>query len=295
MLSAVHDWSLCLELRSSVHCIFLDFAKAFDSVAHEHLLIKLQCIGINGELLQWIRSFLTHRLRVVVNGTYSDWLSVRSGVPQGSVLGPLLFLLYIDDLHSIVKHSKLKLYADDVALYREIKSEADCQLLQDDLDLICGWAKKWQLRLNVSKCEALLISNKRRPMSFKYFVNHSPLAWRSAVKYLGVLLWSNLSWSDHCKHVSAKASKTLNFLRHTLWGATTEAKSMTYRCLVRPLLEYACSVWNPHTVSDKATLESVQRRAAHWVCGSRWSPVRKHWSKSSDVCLRELHWPTLSS
>lgn len=150
LLSAVHDWSLCLELRSSVHCIFLDFAKAFDSVAHEHLLIKLQCIGINGELLQWIRSFLTHRLQgVVVNGTYSDWLSVRSGVPQGSVLGPLLFLLYIDDLHSIVKHSKLKLYADDVALYREIKSEADCQLLQDDLDPICGWANKWQLRLNV--------------------------------------------------------------------------------------------------------------------------------------------------
>ena len=121
LLSAVHDWSLCLELRSSVHCVFLDFAKAFDSVAHEHL-IKLQGIGINGELLHWIRSFLTHRLqRIVVNGTYSDWLSVRSGVPQGSVLGPLLFLLYIDDFHNIVRHSKLKLYADDVALYREIK------------------------------------------------------------------------------------------------------------------------------------------------------------------------------
>ena len=125
--AAVHDWSLCLKLCSSVHCIFLDFAKPFDSVAHEHLLIKLQCIGINGELLQWICSFLTHRLqRVAVNGTYSDWLSVRSGVPQRSVLGPLLFLLYIDDLHSIVKHSKLKLYAGDVALCREIQSEADC-------------------------------------------------------------------------------------------------------------------------------------------------------------------------
>ena len=88
LLSAVHDWSLCLELRTGVHCIFLDFAKAFDSVAHEHLLIKLQYIGIDGELLQWIRSLLTHRLqRVVVNGTFSDWLSVRSEVPQGSVLG----------------------------------------------------------------------------------------------------------------------------------------------------------------------------------------------------------------
>ena len=296
LLSAVHDWSLCLELRNSVHCVFLDFAKAFDCVAHEHLLIKLQCLGIDGRLLEWIRSFLTHRLqRVVVNGTYSDWLSVRSGVPQGSVLGPLLFLLYIDDMHRVVKHSKLKLYADDVALYREIKSKTDCMLLQEDLDRICDWATKWQLRLNVSKCESFLISNKRKTISFDYYVNHSPLSWKSTVKYLGVMLRSNLSWSAHCKYASAKASKSLNFLRHTLWGATTEAKSMTYKYLVRPSLEYASVVWSPHTVSDKATVESVQRRAARWACGSRWSPLQNQWSKSSNVCLQELHWPTLSS
>ena len=133
-----------MELRSCVHCVLLDFAKAFDSVAHEHLLLKLQLLGIDGKLLQWIRSFLTHRWqRVVVNGAYSDWLSVKSGVPQGSVLGPLLFLLYIDDLHSVVKHSKLKLYADDIILYKEIKCESDCKLLQEDLDCICDWADKW--------------------------------------------------------------------------------------------------------------------------------------------------------
>ena len=145
LLAAVHHWSLCLELRNSVHCIFLDFAKAFDSVAHEHLL-KLQCLGIDGRLLQWIRSFLTHRLqRVVVNGTFSDWLCVKSGVQQGSVLGPLLFLLYIDDLHCIAKHSKLKLYADDVTLYCKIKSVEDYHLLQEDLDRICDWTNMWQL------------------------------------------------------------------------------------------------------------------------------------------------------
>ena len=243
LLSAVHDWSLCLELRSSVHCVLLDFAKAFDSVAHEHLLLKLQLLGIDGKLLQWIRSFLTHRWqRVVVNGAYSDWLSVKSGVPQGSVLGPLLFLLYIDDLHSVVKHSKLKLYADDVTLYKEIKCESDCKLLQEDLDCICDWADKWQLRLNASKCDAFLISNKRKKISYDYFINRSLLSWKSSVKYLGVFFQSNLSWSHHCKYVAAKASKSLNFLRHTLWGATTEAKSMVYKSLVRPSLEYACTL-----------------------------------------------------
>ena len=97
--------------------------------------------------------FLTYQLQQVVNGTYSDWLDVKLRVPQGSVLGPLLFLLYIDDLHGTVKHSKLKLYADDVTLYQEIKSETDCELLQEDLDRICGWANKWSLCLNTSKCE----------------------------------------------------------------------------------------------------------------------------------------------
>ena len=112
--------------------MFVNFAKVFDSVPYEHLLLKLHCLGITGQLLQseWLRSFLTCRFqRVTINDNYSDWLPVRSGVPQGSVLGPLSFLLYVDDLRTVVSNSTLKLFADDVALYREVTSSADRMLL----------------------------------------------------------------------------------------------------------------------------------------------------------------------
>ena len=224
LLSAMNDWSSCLERRSTTHCVLLDFAKAFDSVPHEHLLLKLHCLGITGQLLHWLRSFLTCRFqRVTINSNYSDWLPVRSGVPQGSVLGPLLFLLYVDDLPSVVSYSTLKLFADDVALYREVTSPADCLLLQKDLDSIYYWTLKWQLRLNASKCLAFFISNKKKLISFTYKIHNTLIAWNSIVKYLGVHIKSNLSWSYHCKIVSAKAKRTLKFLRHSLWGATTTA------------------------------------------------------------------------
>ena len=126
LLTAVHDLAACLERRHSIHCIFLDLAKAFDSVPHTRLLLKLECLGIRGNLLSWLGYFLTKRFqRVVINGTFSQWLPVLSGVPQGSVLGPLLFLLYVDDIHHCVSYSSVQMFADDIALYREIIFPSD--------------------------------------------------------------------------------------------------------------------------------------------------------------------------
>ena len=144
LLSAVHDWVACLERRHSIHCIFLDLAKAFDSVPHKSLLLKLECLGIRGNLLSWLEHFLTKRLqRVVINGTFSDWLPVLSGVPQGSVLSPLLFLLYVDDIYLCVSHSSVQMFADDIALYREIIFPSDRDLLQNDLNQVYAWSCKW--------------------------------------------------------------------------------------------------------------------------------------------------------
>ena len=205
LTEATDDWSQCLEQRSAVHCLLLDFAKAFDSVPHERLLIKLNSLGIRGEILTWLRFFLTERKqRVVINGTFSDWASVTSGVPQGS---PLLFLLDVNDLDSVVKHSTIKLFVDDVLLYAEVNTTKDCLALQDDLSAV---VTRWQLKLNSAKCEALMITNKRKPIPFIYRINQRPISWCSPVKYLGLLVDTKLSWSKHCKFVVGKGIRSLN-------------------------------------------------------------------------------------
>ena len=169
LTEAVDDWAQCLEQRSTVHCLLLDFAKAFDSVPHERLLLKLSSLGIHGKVLSWLRFFLTKRKqRVVINGTFSDWAIVTSGVPQGTVLGPLLFLIYVNDLASVVKHSTVKMFADDVLLYAPANTLKECSSLQNDLTAISSWASRWQLKLNPTKCEALMITNKRKPIPFTY-------------------------------------------------------------------------------------------------------------------------------
>ena len=170
LTEAVDDWSQCLEQRSTVHCLLLDFAKAFDSVPHERLLLKLSSLGIHGKVLSWLRFFLTKRKqRVVINGTFSDWAIVTSGVPQGTVLGPLLFLIYVNDLASVVKHSTVKMFADDVLLYAPANTLKECSSLQNDLTAISSWASRWQLKLNPTKCEALMITNANQ------FHLHTPL------------------------------------------------------------------------------------------------------------------------
>ena len=140
LLTAIHDWAASLERR---HCIFLDLAKAFDSVPHSCLLLKLKCLGIEGYLLQWLRYFLTKRYqRLIIDGSFSNWLPVLSGVPQGSVLGPLLFLLYIDDISQSIWHSSVMMYADDIAIYEEIISLPEQELLQTDFSNVSEWSPK---------------------------------------------------------------------------------------------------------------------------------------------------------
>ena len=144
--------------------------------------------------------------KVVINGVFSDWANVTSGVP---VLGPFLFLLYVNDLDSIIKNSTIKLFADDVLLYAPANTQQECCALQDDLHAISDWANHWQLNLNIGKCEALAITNKWRPVKFSYYINGQPILWNNPVKYLGLLVDGKLTWSKHCRYAINKAIKSL--------------------------------------------------------------------------------------
>ena len=161
----------------STHAIFLNFAKAFDSVPHQRLLIKLNHIEVRDQVLKWTESFLTGRMQqVVVNGCFSSWTPVTSGVPQGSVLGPLLFIIYINDIMDEVS-SNGGLFADNCVIYREVSHGRDAEELQRDLENISNWTKTWQLALNVEKCKVMEITNRRTTIRFEYCLNRTNLEW----------------------------------------------------------------------------------------------------------------------
>ena len=165
LIQVVHEYAKALEKKQQVDVIYLDFAEAFDKVPHNKLLYKLESFGIRGNLLNWFRSYLLgRRHRVVINGKVSDYLPVTSGVPQGSVLGPLLFLIYIyinDMPNCISRETSLPLFADDSKCFRVILGPDDGNALQNDLDRLLDWTKTWGMEFNFSKCKVMRITRKK--------------------------------------------------------------------------------------------------------------------------------------
>ena len=288
LLSTFDDWAKSRNLSIPTDVIFLDLAKAFDSVPHEWLLLKLKSNGIDGSLLNWLRYFLVGRKqRVVVRGSCSDWSRVTSGTPQGTILGPLLFLLYINDITECIS-STVKLYADDTKIYREISDPiTDCQVLQDDLNNLSEWARKWQLRFNADKCESMRITHSRDRSKTNYFLE-KPLKNVDNFKDLGVTITRDLSWGNHISITVNKANKVLGSIKRSVGTANTNVFSMLYKSLVRPILEYAVPVWCPYLVKDIHALENVQRRASRLALNQC-----KGYMSYEDRC-KLLKWPTLS-
>ena len=262
----INDLAKILDRQGQADVVITDFSKAFDTVPHKRLLLKLHRSGITGALHSWFKNFLTTRSQsVVLDSVSSSSVWVQSGVPQGTVLGPLLFILYISDLPQGIK-SQVRLFADDCILYREIKTEDDKAVLQNDIDTLCSWESKWQMKFNIDKCHVMHITHKRKPLHTYYTMNGDRLNSVTNHTYLGVELNSKLNWADHVNNTATKANKVLGLLRRNLYSCPQKVKETAYKALVRPKLEYCASVWDPYKQDHKNRLEAVQRRAARFVC-----------------------------
>lgn len=287
LILTIQDLAAALDDGEQIDAILLDFSKAFDKVPHRRLLYKLDHYGIRGNTLQWISSFLTDRSqRVVVENQSSTSAPVTSGVPQGSVIGPLLFLLYINDMPAKAS-STTRLFADDSLLYRKIKTIQDSIALQEDLDRLQKWEEDWQMSFNPSKCEVIRFSRKRNPTSASYSIHGQILTVAKTGRYLGVTLSEDLSWKPHVEATVKKANNSLAFLRRNLQSCPSTIKDQCYKSLVRPILEYAAPTWDPHTQNCIQSLEAVQRRAARFVTGDY------HTTSSTSQMMNQLGWKTL--
>ncbi len=261
----INDLSKSLDKKKQIDSFILDFEKAFDTVSHDLLKTKLRGYGIDIKTLNWIDAFLSNRKQsVVVNGHKSKISNVISGVPQGTVLGPLLFSLYINDIMEGVD-STVRLFADDCVCYREINNIEDCKKFQDDIDKLTAWAKKWQMRFQPSKCNIMQLHRKRNIIDYDYKLGDTVLEKVDSIKYLGVTITKDLSWNNHIRNVCNKANRTLGLLKRNLSKCPSEVKMQAYKGLVRPILEYSSPIWDPYTVTLQDQLEATQKRAARFI------------------------------
>ena len=292
LLKVLDVWSEILDAGGQIDCAYLDFSKAFDTVPHKRLLEKLKNVGIKGQILNWIIDYLSGRKQqVVVNGVLSDIVEVLSGVPQGSVLGPLLFLVFINDLPDIIT-SEAFLFADDTKVFRSIKGRMDQHILQTDLNRLCDWSKQWLLNFNASKCKVVSFG-KQRFMDKTYYLNdedniRSTIEKATSEKDIGVVVDSKLDFGLHIAEKSKLANQRMGTIKRTFTYMDKEMFKMLYTSLVRPHLEYAVtgSVWNPSKLSYIDQLETVQRRATKQVNSLR--------HLSYEQRLKELNLFTLS-
>lgn len=256
LLTCVNDWTKRTDRGEPVDIIYLDFEKAFDRVPLRQLLHKLEHSGIRGRLLSWITAFLSERsFRVRIGDTLSEELPVVSGVPQGSVLGPVLFLVYINDLLEIIT-SPSCCYADDTKLYNNPLTNRFT--IEEDLIVIAGWCNKWLLSLNLSKCVVLHMGpNNPRNM---YFLNGVPLQPVNFQVDLGVTISSDLKWESQVIKVTKKANSLIFLIRKAFVNISEELVVKIFKAYVRPVLEFAVVVWSPYFVKDITLLENVQRR-----------------------------------
>jgi hypothetical protein len=267
LLEFLETLTSAVDEGDAMDVIFLDFAKAFDKVPHKRLMAQLKGHGVEGKVLKWIGSWLAgRRQRVVLNGASSGWKEVLSGVPQGSVLGPILFLVFINNLDVMASMvTVLKKFADDTKLGHVIKSLADSEALQGCLDQLTGWAQTWGMEFNVKKCKVMHLGN-RNP-GYKYTMAGTELGTTKEERDIGVMVSNNLKPSAQCHKAAKTAAAVLAQISRAFHFRDRHTFVNLYKQYVRPHIEFAVQAWSPWTQQDKEALETVQKRAVSMVSG----------------------------
>ena len=291
LLTVLDHWTEIIDQGGKLDVVYMDFMKAFDKVPHYRLLAKLKSYGLSEKTCLWVKDFLSNRKqRVHINGSYSSWHSVTSGIPQGSVLGPILFVIFINDLPESVK-SEVYMFADDTKIYKQIENEEDCDIIQDDLDELFKWSEKWLLRFHPDKCLHLEVKGKQKITSEhtytmnKYEGGTVDLKTVNNEKDIGVTIDTNLPFEQHIQNQVNKANRNLGIIRRSFKYLDMETFCLLYKALVRPHLEYAASVWSPYKKKDIDSIENVQRRATKLI------PILS--GLSYEERLKKLKLPTL--
>ena len=282
LIEALNIWTEALSHGLPVDIIYLDFQKAFDTVPHERLLNQLQRYGISGNVHSWIKSYLNQRTQKVrVNGQFSSSSKVLSGVPQGSVLGPVLFLIFISDMTPLIQNF-VSIYADDTKLFSYLLDNQTASTVQEDLNMLAEWSQKMQMSFNPDKCHRMHmgLSNKQ----YKYFLPkiYSTVEKSNSISYtfyfhqlqevqqekdLGVVVDNKLKFKTHISQKISKANSMLYLIKNCFKYLDEKMFLLLYKSLVRPHLEYASTAWSPITKEDIIRIEGVQRRATKLIPG----------------------------
>lgn len=261
LISCLEDWTSALDDGDLVDVFYVDISKAFDTVPHNGLLQKMAACNLPVLITTWIKDFLSHRTqRVKIGNSLSDEALVTSGVPQGSVLGPILFLLYLNDIDSVVNNCKVQVYADDTKLYLRFPKEAEPTLLQDDINSVIGWLGNKKLKVAPDKCFILPLSLRGPRVPFDYKINNVSIPVVGAhIRDLGVLIDCNLTNRAHISAIKAKANARVGLIFKCFISRDVRFLTDLYKTYVRPLTEYASPAWNPHHLLAIRSIESVQR------------------------------------
>ena len=276
-----------LDKGGQVDTVYLDMSKAFDKVDHGLLITKLRGLGFGGPLLKWLTNYLSNRhQRVTVLGATSHTMAVTSGVPQGSFLGPTLFLLFVNDLPESVKSSLMAMYADDTKVFKAIRRPEDAFALQTDLTNLHTWSMASGLGFSESKCHAQSITRKKYPICTNYKINDFPLQSTCCERDLGVRICSDLGWKEQVLDQTARANKLLGYVRRNAHRIESiSIRRSMYLTMVRPHIGYATQVWAPQSIDLVLKLERIQRRATRYILNLPFSSSVCYTSRLQSLSL----------